>query len=140
MIVEDEHGTEYDLRDLDDDREPEPPDEPLPLDLDAIAHTYHLALGEDMSSIPEHCREVLASVSDLLAWARGLQEELTSWRALPLRDEYAVTDGAHPDQAAATLAQDVDHAMQLAQRPGRQAWVRSLTMHGWLPLSNEPPF
>ncbi|MGW4422766.1 hypothetical protein [Streptosporangium sp. NPDC004631] len=142
MIVEDEHGREYDLNDLADDREPEPPDDELaPLDLSAIADAYHKALGEDLSGVPEHCREVLAAVSGLLAQAHDLQEALAYWRGLPVREEYGVTaDGGDPDQAPATPARDADHALRLARRPGRQAWVRSLTVHGWLQLSTEPPF
>ncbi|MDF5758569.1 hypothetical protein [Spongiactinospora sp. TRM90649] len=42
----------------------------FPLDLDEVSRHYHLALGEDMSGVPEHSRECLAAVPLLLAELR----------------------------------------------------------------------
>lgn len=142
MITEDENGHIVDLRD--DDREPEPPDdEPLPIDLGQIARHYHEALAEDMSGIPEHCREALAAVPGLLARVHDLQEELGYWRGLEEDTVYASAHGGkqRPDDCLLWVhhrdGEAADRSVEAAAGAAT-AYMRVRTLHPWVELAEAP--
>ncbi|WP_433541995.1 hypothetical protein ACQP10_38230 (plasmid) [Streptosporangium sandarakinum] len=152
MIVETHDGRDidlHDLDDLDDHRDPEPPDpeeEQPPVDLNAVTvrlnHVTALSLTEQLP--PEAQRALRELLCDdfpgMVAELEELRERVAYWRSLPIQEEYAVTEGAYPGQAPTTWVKTSDHAMRLARRPGRTAWVRSNSVHTWQPFSSEPPF
>lgn len=144
MITEDENGREIDLRD--DDREPEPPDdEPLPIDLGQIARHYHEALAEDMSGIPEHCREALAAMPDLIAEVEQLRERLAAVEAMPTEHRYVVVAAASPGPDD-PLTEEVSAEAAIREAtswPGGRALRRTVHLGPWQDLvdfSTEPPF
>lgn len=142
MIVEDENGNDIDLRDLDNDREPEPPDdEPERLDLDKlqIAHDVYRR-DTDEGNGPQAQTYLLDAVPALIAELSAARAELERLSALPTREEYAITDGGHPAEASVIWPGSSEDALRLADDPGRTPWVRTLTVHPWVGLSTEPPF
>ncbi len=135
MIVEDEHGNDIYIERY--DREPEPPDVPPPLDLDQVAGHYHQALAEDMTGIPEHSREALAAVPELLARLSEAEGELAESSSGEQRYEYAVTLGAAPAADHPFLA-SVEGAEWIRERPEHgTSWVRTVTTSPW--HRYEPP-
>ncbi len=138
MIVEDADGRDIYL-DRDGDREPEPPDERPPLDLDQVAGHYHQALAEDMTGIPEHSREALAAVPELLARLRAAEEELAESRSGEQRYEYAVTFGADPPAKDHPFSASPEAAEWMREHPEHGTpWVRTVTTSPW--HRYEPPF
>lgn len=125
-----------------DERAPDPPEpeaEP-PLDLDRVSRHYHEALAEGMSGIPEHSKEALAVVPDLIAelWeARGRLAELRASE----RCEYAVTFDGNPPGVSAALGTAEQVAAFLAGGSLGKPWVRTVaTISGWIEVSTRPPF
>lgn len=134
MIIEDEHGREIDLRDLEDDREPEPPEhDEQPLDLDELAATLADALGDPEPGAAT--AEILAAVPHLLSRLRAAEEELEDWRGRTHRYEYALTDGTEPTMPLWGLSRE--EAEDGRQR-GRQPWVRTVSVSDWGHLDESP--
>lgn len=133
----DRHQEDKDNRAQGYDREPDPPEDPPPLDLDEVARHYHEALGEDMRGIPEHCKEALAAVPELLARLRAAEEEVERLHGLPRAYQYAVTDGKPPTWHTASVSrQEAEAAWQEA---GRTPWLQVRITDPWAELE-EPPF
>lgn len=141
MIVEDENGNDIDLNDLrDQEREPDEPTEPEPLDLDWIESVY----TESNGTLDANACQVMAdTVPGLVAEVKTLREELAYWRALPIRAEYATAVGGntHPDDCKqAWHTEDSDQAQAWHKNvPDSRMWTRSVTVHEWVELSSEPP-
>lgn len=146
MIVEDEYGNDIDLRDLDDDREPEPsdPEDEPPVDLGVLTdiHARYLAEGASAEG-KEAAQIILDTVPQMIAELHAARAELDRWRDLPTRDEYAVAVGGkqHPDDCTqAWHTDDVAKAEEWASNGTGHAWTRTVTLHPWIGLSAEPPF
>lgn len=123
---------------LDDDREPDAPEEyEEPLDLDELVATLADAKN-DLGELGPATAEVLAAVPDLIDELRKAREQLAYWRALPLREEYAVTDGFAPTEDGRRYPREA--AESAAEVLGSTAWVRSVTVHPWQDLAAGPPF
>lgn len=76
-------------------------------------------------------RWVVGFLKEALAERRSLREQLAYWRALPLREEFAITDGTNPEQASVVWPGSAEDALRLAEDPDRKPWVRSVTVHPW---------
>ncbi|MDH2425736.1 hypothetical protein [Sphaerisporangium sp. TRM90804] len=142
MIVEDEDGNDIDLRDLADDREPEPPDDPPPLDLDEIEALYQAALGESVVLGQHGMTVMFNAVPELLARLRAAEAELAELRGWEHRYEYVVTLGAEPakDHPFAASAESAEW-MRVHPECGTP-WVRDVTTSPWRRYEPppEPPF
>lgn len=126
-----------DLFEPGDDREPDAPEEhEEPLDLDEISATY-TACWEESCILGANGMKALNAVPDLIRELREARQQLAYWRALPLREEYAVTDGAAPTEDGRRYPREA--AESAAEVLGSTAWMRSMTVHPWVEL-DAPPF
>jgi hypothetical protein len=78
------------------------------------------------------------AIPDLIAEVERLREELAYWRGLPLREEYAVTDGSAPTEDGRRYPRE--EAESAVEVLGSTAWMRSVTVHPWQGLAAGPPF
>lgn len=120
------------------DVEPEPTEDDPQLDLDAVGAHYHEALAEDMSGIPEHCKEALAAVPELLVEVRELREDQERWRSLEVESRFLLTSGPPPGPGVAVEAVTQEQADVVASAdpdafPGDApaVWVKRIYETGW---------
>ena len=135
------HQEDKDDRDQGMDREPEPPDEQgePPLDLVAARAVVALARTEQppAGAGTANCVDLL---DDAFNEIEALRRELAYWCGLPMRQEYAVTEGEAPDAVDNPIRCDTaEEAERFAGTKGHM-WTRSLTEHVWVELVAEPPF
>jgi hypothetical protein len=110
-----------DLYEPGDDREPDEPEREF------------LGLEELIEAIDDP--QALATVEALVADVRYL-------RGLETREEWAVTARSDvvPSKWSPLLFKSAESAGRAVQVSGGVVWRRTLTVHSWEPIANEPPF
>ncbi|WP_326646097.1 hypothetical protein OG884_15710 [Streptosporangium sp. NBC_01755] len=132
-----------DLHEPGDDREPEPPDEHEPLNLDELAATLTDAQGDPEPGAAT--AEVLASVPHLLTELRAARERLAQWQAMPIETyRYVVAGERDPDEHPLTEEASAERAIAESMSwPDSRPLRRAVYLGPWedlLPFSDEAPF
>lgn len=117
-----------------DDREPDPPEEHEPLDLDELAATLTDALG-DPGELGQATAEVLDAVPHLLARLRAAEAKVARWEGLDHRTEYAV----QPPDGGRVVFHSASAAQKAAPKLGGEAQARTVFYHPWVGIQ-DPPF
>ncbi|RCG21943.1 hypothetical protein DQ384_36400 [Sphaerisporangium album] len=139
MIVEDENGRDIDLRDLADEREPEPPD---PEDEMLMLEEIEALLEQTTGALNPAGHQVLNfAVPQLLARVRLLEATLADERqrrnSCTHVHEYVITHGRPDDSTSRVTVQQADHAHDHPE--GGKPWARTISTTPWEPHT-PPPF
>lgn len=138
MIVEDENGNDIDLNDLrDQEREPDEPTEPAPLDLDWIESVY---TESDGTLDANACQVMAGVVPDLIVELRGYRDAEETWAELPTRTEWTMTASSDEQPGPATRWYSSAEEAEHQHDESGQMWCRTLTIGGAVPISSEAPF
>jgi hypothetical protein len=66
---------------------------------------------------------------------------IAEWEALPTHEEWSVTGGPDFPANPGVPVFPAERALGYARRhEAAQVWRRTLTVHPWEPIANEPPF
>jgi hypothetical protein len=134
VIVEDDHGNNVYLSDLDDHREPEPPEpEDESLTLEEIEELFARCTRDDTHTLREEDQLLAVAIPQMLA-------ELRHWRSLDTRNEYTITDGTASAHDARLIPEQQADFVLAHPETLKHAWVRTVHLGPWVQLSNKPPF